>query len=296
MGSGSFTTSSFTSYSNSRGRGVNSSGYVTADNLADYYTQHYIHKDMAPYNVIRECVDSEEHPNTIPVILALDLTGSMGGACVKTAQSLNKIMTMLYEKFTDIEFLIMGIGDLECDRAPVQVSQFESDVRIAEHTDKLYMEHGGGGNGYESYTAAWYFGLKHTKLDCWKRGKKGIIITMGDEPLNPILYKHQVNNVFGDTVEANVKTETLYKDATEKFDIYHIAVNDSEDSYSWYDTRINSTFSPILGNRLKVSTIERLPMTIVECIEDYLYSTDDEDYLIDESEIRLSGKFNIIKY
>jgi len=268
MGSGNFTTSSFTSYSNSRGRSVNCSGFVTNDSLTDYYTQSYIHKDMVPYNVIRECVDSEEHPNTIPVILALDLTGSMGGACVKTAQSLNKIMTTLYEKFTDIEFLIMGVGDLECDRAPVQVSQFESDVRIAEHTDKLYMEHGGGGNGYESYTAAWYFGLKHTKLDCWKRGKKGIIITMGDEPLNPILYKHQVNNVFGDTVEANVRTETLYKDAVEKFDIYHIAVNDPEDSYSWYDTRINSTFSPILGNRLKVSTIERLPMTIVECIED----------------------------
>lgn len=268
MGSGSFTTSSFTSYSNSRGRGVNSAGYATADSLGDYYTQSHIHPDMVPYQVTRECVDSEEHPNTIPVILALDLTGSMGGACVKTAQSLNKIMTMLYEKFTDIEFLIMGVGDLECDRAPVQVSQFESDVRIAEHTDKLYMEHGGGGNGYESYTAAWYFGLKHTKLDCWKRGKKGIIITMGDEPLNPILYKHQINYVFGDTVEANVKTETLYKDATEKFDIYHIAVNDPEDSYSWYDSRINSTFSPILGDRLKVSTIERLPMTIVDCIED----------------------------
>lgn len=268
MGSGSFTTSSFTSYSNSRGRSVSSTGFVTNDSLRDYYTQSRIHPDMVPYQVTRECVDSEEHPNTIPVILALDLTGSMGGACVKTAQSLNKIMTMLYEKFTDIEFLIMGVGDLECDRAPVQVSQFESDVRIAEHTDKLYMEHGGGGNGYESYTAAWYFGLRHTKLDCWKRGKKGIIITMGDEPLNPILYKRNIKGVFGDTPEADVKTEDLYKMATEKFDIYHIAVNDPEDSYSWYDTRINSTFSPILGNRLKVSTIERLPMTIVDCIED----------------------------
>lgn len=268
MGSGSFTASSFTSYSNSRGRTVSSTGFVTNDSLTDYYTQHYIHKDMVPYNVTRECVDSEEHPNTIPVILALDLTGSMGGACVKTAQSLNKIMTMLYEKFTDIEFLVMGVGDLECDRAPVQVSQFESDVRIAEHTDKLYMEHGGGGNSYESYTAAWYFGLRHTKLDCWKRGKKGIIITMGDEPLNPILYKHNIKGVFGDTPEADVKTEDLYKMATEKFDIYHIAVDDPEDSYSWYDTRINSTFSPVLGNRLKVSTIERLPMTIVDCIED----------------------------
>lgn len=269
MGSGSFTTSSFTSYSNSRGRAVSSSGFVTNDNLTDYYTQSRIHPDMVPYKVMRECVDSKEHPNTIPVVLCVDLTGSMSGACIKTAQSLNKIMTMLYEKFTDIEFLVMGVGDLECDHAPVQVSQFESDVRIAEHTDHLYIEHGGGGNGYESYSAAWYFGLKHTKLDCWKRGKKGIIITMGDEPLNPVLHKNQVNAVFGDTVEADIKTEDLYKMATEKFDIYHIAVDDDDDMYRFYNWRIDNSFKPIIGERsLKVSTIEQLPMTIVECIED----------------------------
>lgn len=277
MGSGSFTTRSFTSYSNSRGRGVNSSGYVTADNLTDYYTQHYIHKDMVPYNITRECVDSEEHPNTIPVILALDLTGSMGGACVKTAQSLNKIMTMLYEKFTDIEFLIMGVGDLECDRAPVQVSQFESDVRIAEHTDKLYMEHGGGGNGFESYTAAWYMGLRHTKLDCWKRGKKGIIITMGDEPLNPYLPKRYLENATGDSLEGDVETTYLYKEAIEKFDIYHIAVDDVASSYFYYNTKIENSFKPYLGNRLKVATIEQLPATIVECINDSINGNNNND-------------------
>ena len=111
-------------------------------------------------------------------------------------------------------------------------------------------------------------GSRHCKLDCWKRGQKGIIITMGDEPLNPILYKKEIKAVFGDTVEANVRTEELYKMATEKFDIYHIAVDDPADSYSWYENAINRTFKPVLGDRLKVSTIERLPMTIVDCIED----------------------------
>ena len=49
---------------------------------------------------------------------------------------------------------------------------------------------------------------------------------------------------------------------------------------------------------IKISDIKERKggQRFVECIEDYLYSTDDEDYLIDESEIRLSGKFNIIKY
>jgi hypothetical protein len=276
MGSGTFTTSSFTSYSNSRGRGVSSTGFVTNDSLADYYTQSYIHKDMIPYHVTRECVDSEEHPNTIPVILALDLTGSMGGACVKTAQSLNKIMTMLYEKFTDIEFLIMGVGDLECDRAPVQVSQFESDVRIAEHLDKVYMEHGGGGNGFESYTAAWYFGLHHTKLDCWKRGKKGIIITMGDEPLNPYLPKYPLEKVTGDNLEADVETKDLYELTKEKFDIYHIAIDDFDDCYQAYKSRVDKTFKDVLKENYKVSTLDELPSTIVKCIENSVngYSTE----------------------
>ena len=276
MGSGIFTTSSFTSYSTSRGRTVDSRGTVTSDNLQDFYQQTHIHKDLNPYKVVRECCDSEEHPNTIPVIIGLDVTGSMGRACVKTAQNLNTIITSLYDKFDDIEFMIMGIGDLAYDRAPIQASQFESDVRIAEHLDKVYMEHGGGGNGFESYTAAWYFGLHHTKLDCWKRGKKGIIITMGDEPLNPYLPKYPLEKITGDNLEADVETKDLYELTKEKFDIYHIAIDDIDDCYQHYKTRVDKTFKEVLNEDYKISTLDELPSTIVKCIENSVngYSTE----------------------
>ena len=267
MGSGSFTTSSFTSYSTSRGRTVNYKGVVTSDSLQDFYQQTHIHEDLKPYKVVRECCDSEEHPNTIPVIIGLDVTGSMGRACVKTAQNLNTIITSLYDKFDDIEFMIMGIGDLAYDFAPIQASQFESDVRIAEHLDKVYMEHGGGGNGFESYTAAWYFGLHHTKLDCWKRGKKGIIITMGDEPLNPYLPKAPLQSITGDNLEADVETKELYELTKEKFDIYHIAIDDIDDCYQRYKTRVDKTFKEVLNEDYKISTLDELPSTIVKCIE-----------------------------
>lgn len=267
MGSGSFTTSSFRSYSTSRGRTVDAKGTVTSDNLQDFYQQTHIHKDLNPYKVVRECCDSEEHPNTIPVIIGLDVTGSMGRACVKTAQSLNTIITSLYDKFDDIEFMIMGIGDLAYDHAPIQASQFESDVRIAEHLDKVYMEHGGGGNGFESYTAAWYFGLHHTKLDCWKRGKKGIIITMGDEPLNPYLPKYPLEKITGDNLEADVETRDLYELTKEKFDIYHIAIDDFDDCYQVYKSRVDKTFKYVLKENYKISTLDELPSTIVKCIE-----------------------------
>lgn len=276
MGSGSFTTSSFTSYSTSRGRTVNYKGIVTSDSLQDFYQQTHIHEDLKPYKVVRECCDSEEHPNTIPVIIGLDVTGSMGRACIKTAQNLNTIITSLYDKFDDIEFMIMGIGDLAYDFAPIQASQFESDVRIAEHLDKVYMEHGGGGNGFESYTAAWYFGLHHTKLDCWKRGKKGIIITMGDEPLNPYLPKVPLQDVTGDNLEADVETKDLYELTKEKFDIYHIAIDDIDDCYQRYKTRVDASFGDLLKEDYKVSTLDELPNTIVKCIENSVngYSTE----------------------
>lgn len=276
MGSGSFTTTSFKAYSTSRGRTVDAKGMVTSDSLQDFYTQTKIHKDLKPYKVVRECCDSEEHPNTIPVIIGLDVTGSMGRACIKTAQSLNTIITSLYDKFNDIEFMIMGIGDLAYDSAPIQASQFESDVRIAEHLDKVYMEHGGGGNGFESYTAAWYFGLHHTKLDCWKRGKKGIIITMGDEPLNPYLPKYPLEKITGDNLEADVETKDLYELTKEKFDIYHIAIDDFDDCYQIYKSRVDKTFKDVLKENYKISTLDELPSTIVKCIENSVngYSTE----------------------
>ena len=243
MGSGGWTRDSFVTYSTSVGRGVDSSGSVIGNYKAqEMFRQRYIAKELNPKNVIRECCDSEEHPNTRPVILALDVTGSMGGASVKVAKELNVIMTDLYDKVRDVEFLIMGIGDLSCDDAPIQASQFESDIRIAEQLDKLYFEGGGGGNAYESYTAAWYFGLNQCKLDCWKRGKKGIIITLGDEPLNPYLPRTELLRSTGNPVQGDIETSELYNEVIEKYDIYHLAVNERETCYGMYADRIKSSF------------------------------------------------------
>lgn len=265
MGGGTWTSDSYRSYSCSVGKTLDSRGFVTR---GQEWHARTIDKALDPKNVIRECVNSKEHPNTIPVILGLDVTGSMGAACKKTAEALGVIMEDLYTKYKDIEFLVMGIGDVECDEYPVQASQFESDVRIAQQLDKLYMEHGGGGNAYESYTAAWQFGVKQCKLDCWKQGRKGIIITMGDEPLNPYLERSGLNEATGQKNQGNVDTDALYKEAKEKFDIYHIAVDDPQDCYDSNATRIKQTFGRVIGKDLKVATLNTLHKTIVECIDD----------------------------
>lgn len=270
MGGGAWTRDAFATYSTSVGRMVDSSGTIVGNYSAqEMFKQRKIAPELDPMGVIRECCDSEEHPNTKPVILALDVTGSMGGASVKVAKKLNVIMTELYEKVKDVEFLIMGIGDLAYDIAPIQASQFESDIRIAEQLDKIYFEGGGGGNSYESYAAAWYFGLRHCKLDCWSRGKKGIIITIGDEPLNPYLPKNALSDVTGYKLQGDVETDDLYKQVIAKYEVYHLAVNDAETSYRWNEREIKNTFGKYLDdNHLKVVNMDNLANTIVGIVVD----------------------------
>lgn len=271
MGGGSFTANCFAAYSASSGRSYDkATGRVTGQT----YTAKHIDEEMKPYQVMRECCNTDEHPNTIPVILALDVTGSMGDACRETAEALGAIMIDLYKRFKDVQIMVMGIGDLVYDDAPIQISQFESDVRIAEWLDKIWLEFGGGGNSYESYSAAWYMGLYHTKLDAFdKQGRKGIIITMGDETLNPYLPEEGIKSFVGDSLQGNVDTKELYNDACKKFDIFHIAVDSSSSSYWRFKDGIKETFGELLGNRLKIATINALSGTICECIEESVNGT-----------------------
>lgn len=269
MGSGCWTTQSFVDYSVKTNKRVNTrtgalDSFYTAQDL---FTASGLQKELNPKNVTRECCDSEEHPNTIPVILALDVTGSMGAGAAMVAKKLNLIMTELYEKVQDVEFMVMGIGDLAYDRAPLQVSQFESDIRIAEQLDKIYFERGGGGNSFESYTAAWYFALNHTKLDCWERGKKGIIITMGDESLNPYLPKEELALVTGDNLEGDVETGLLFDRVTKYFDVYHLAIDDMSTSWTYHKRFAVPSFKEYLDDEhFKEVTLDSLTSTIVNIV------------------------------
>ena len=270
MGYSSWNSATYASYSNTVGRTYDEK----LDTFTDVYkfssqafVAHEIDKAMNPKNVLRECVDCKEHPNTKPIILALDVTGSMGSTAIEVQKKLNPIMKEIYKKITDAEIMVMAIGDLAYDDSPIQISQFESDIRIAENLDKIYFENGGGGNDYESYTAAWYMGIKHCKLDCWARGKKGLIITMGDEPINPYLPKSQLEYVTGDILQDKIETSKLYEEAAEKYEIYHICVQ----SGSYPDqTRQKDTFAKVIGNQhVFISSVDNISKTITNIVEDF---------------------------
>lgn len=270
MGSGSWTTKNYCAYTISTGRSYNAKSCSFDDVYTDSrqaFTQHRLYEKLNPKNVIRECCDSKEHPNTIPVILALDVTGSMGDTAIEVQKKLNPIMQELYKKVKDIEIMVMAIGDLSYDGSPIQISQFESDIRIAENLDHIYFENGGGGNNWESYTAAWYMAARHTKLDCWKRGKKGIIITMGDEPINPYLPQFELERVTGDKLQGNVETKDLYKEVKDKYHLCHICIESN--SYPNQETRKESFDKVLGGENVIISSVKDLQKKIVDIVTTY---------------------------
>ena len=265
MGGGTWTTQAYNSYV-SNTRGIEATN-ITLDSVNQFYVANSLDPALNPRGVkVRECRDSEEHPHTLPVILALDVTGSMGSACAAVARQLDKIITGLYEDVADVEFMVMGIGDFAYDKAPLQVSQFESDVRICDQLGKIWFERGGGGNGFESYTAAWYFALRHTDLDCWKRGKKGVIITMGDEPLNPYLPGKAFRHVFGHSGQ-DINTDEIYEQVIEKYDVFHIIIDDDDCSSKYYMEKNKSTWGKYLdGQHLFVRNSDDLPEVIHDIV------------------------------
>ena len=127
--------------------------------------------------LLRESRDSTSNPNSLPVIIALDVTGSMRTiphSLVKEGLP-NMVGNMIQRGVTDPAILFLGIGDHTCDDAPLQVGQFESgDEELDLWLTRTWLEGHGGGNNGESYLLAWYFAAKHTITDAWeKRGQKG---------------------------------------------------------------------------------------------------------------------------
>lgn len=186
---------------------------------------------------IRESRDSEEHPNSFPIIIALDVTGSMRGIPMDLIQnSFPEIMKSLLDSgVNDAQVCFIGVGDCYFDNAPIQCGQFESSDELMEKwLQKVYLEGGGGANPGESYNLAWYFASRHTETDSFeKRGKKGVLITLGDEPCLAEIPKSEIENLFGDNAQDGITSKSLVEEVKEKWNIYHIHFsNDNNDFIS----------------------------------------------------------------
>lgn len=261
MGSGSYSFSD-------RSIRASASGYDKKSS-AEIFTQRSINSAMNPHGVtIRESRDSAEHPNSVAIVLALDVTGSMGSVphhLVK--EGLPHIMdAIIKEGIKDPQLLFLGVGDHECDSFPLQVGQFESsDELLDKWLTTIYLEGGGGGNDGESYLLAWYFAGKHTSIDCLeKRNEKGFLFTIGDEPCLKRISKGVIKGIMGDGQHQEYTATELLEKAREKYNVYHLHIK--ETSAGAITSTVNG-WKQILGdNLLVIQSHKQVPEIIASIV------------------------------
>jgi hypothetical protein len=261
MGGGKYSTVNSTARSNAM-------SYSTK-RTEEVFTQRSINNDMSPYGVkIRESRDSDEHPNSLAVVLGLDVTGSMGSIPHSLiAEGLNKIMSNIMEEgIKDPQVLFLAIGDHQCDEAPLQVGQFESSDELMDRWLKdVYLEGRGGGNGGESYHLAWYFASQHTSIDCFeKRKQKGFLFTIGDEPVHNNISIHDIKEIMGPGEYKDYTSSELLEKATEKYHVFHLHL---EYTYNGRDSKIAEGWEELMReNVIFISDEQEIPSKIAKKI------------------------------
>lgn len=262
MGHGSWDAAAWGSYAASSVTGRSRHEIFRAAGMKDAYDPARIVK--------RESVDSADNPLSTPVIIGVDVTGSMGSLAEELiVRGLNTTFTELLDRrpISDPHVMAMAIGDAECDRAPLQVTQFEADIRIAQQLTELWLEGGGGGNRGESYSLAHAFAGLKTVHDAFnKRGSKGFLFTVGDEPNLDGVTRGQLKDVLGVDSQTGLSARDCVEIASRTYEVFHIIV---DGSYAARDLRgVRATWDPILPQRvIHLKDPSKLSETIVATIE-----------------------------
>lgn len=265
MGSGSFNTKSYSrSYA---------SNAMQKSSVREVFQKSSVDSRFDPKNiVVRESCDSDDHPASTPIIIALDGTGSMGQIPhnLLTSGGLGRLMDHIYTKntVTDPQIMTMVVGDVRCDNAALQATQFESDIRIAEQLKDLYLEGGGGGNGTESYDLPWLFAATKTKTDAFdKRGKKGYLFTIGDEGVPVGIEAHQYKDVFGSSDFTHLTASKMLELAQEKWNCFHILCEETSYAASSIK-RLRREWDSLMGRHvLYLSNHKFLSELVIAVIE-----------------------------
>jgi hypothetical protein len=266
MGGGSWSDADWNSH-------ASASAAMPTDHLFKTHSAASVKAAIKPVNIdMRESRDSIDHPNATPVIVGLDVTGSMGMIAAAIAkEGLGIVFKELLTRkpISDPQVMAMAIGDANCDRVPLQVTQFESDMRITEQLLELFLEGGGGGNSFESYNLPWAFAGRKIATDAFeKRGKKGYLFTVGDENAPKDLTLEQLKQFVDPEATQAIGNAELLEAAGKQFHIFHLIVAEGDHASRYGVDSVKATWTPLLGQRVLVlDDYKKLAEVIVSAIQ-----------------------------
>lgn len=188
-----------------------------------------VHEALDPTklkNGVREARDSPEHPNSVPLLFGIDVTGSQRRVPHLVQTKLGALMTTILTKgyLVDPQILFAAIGDSRDDQAPLQVGQFESGLEMDDDLTRIWIEGQGGGSGEEGYEMFLLFAARHTATDAWeKRQRKGYLFMTGDELPYTEASPDSIFRVFGgERPTKGIPLETILKEVLERYHVYFV--------------------------------------------------------------------------
>ncbi|MCA8924444.1 MAG: hypothetical protein KDD82_21720 [Planctomycetes bacterium] len=175
--------------------------------------------------------------STTPVVVAVDVTGSMASWPAEIFDRLPLLYQTLSQYRPDLEVSFVAIGDATCDRFPLQVCDFEQGVALEDQLKALYPEGGGGGQTRESYELFAYY-----LLHCYRapNAERPFLILYGDEGFYDRVDRAQVKHFVGDEIPRALSSKRVWSQVVESWNLYHLrkpygGAQDAEIEAQWAD-------------------------------------------------------------
>ncbi|MBB4238800.1 VWA domain-containing protein [Rhizobium esperanzae] len=218
----------------------------------------------------RESRDSAYNPQSTPIILASDVTGSMGMIAHELMRGgLITLTSEIYDRrpVSDPHIMVAAVGDADTDVAPLQATQFEADISLASQIRALWLEGNGGGNDGESYSAAHLLAALKTSTDAFeRRGRKGYLFTIGDEPIHNGLTAPQIARIFGIQPPRGLSARECLAMAERSYEVFHIVIREGYAASRL--GRVLESWQPLLpGRTFVLDDYRRIAELVVSIIE-----------------------------
>jgi hypothetical protein len=133
-----------------------------------------------------------------PVIVAIDVTGSMATWPFEIFDRLPLLFNTLAQYRPDVEICFAAIGDAGVDRWPLQVTSFASGYDLEQLLGSLYGE-GGGGDAPESYGLFAHWVNTHVQIP--NAEEPPFLIVFGDINMHAKISRDQIKHYLGDEAQ-----------------------------------------------------------------------------------------------
>lgn len=187
-----------------------------------------IHNSLDPKRILNkpfgllESRDSAGNPESTPIIITFDVTGSNRANAVIAQKKLPDLMAKLQAVLENPQVAVWANDDVNyVGTNGIQLGEFESDNRIDDSIRNIWITGKGGNNDGESYELLLYAAARKVITDSMeKRGKKGYMFLYADEPFFTSVSSAQINDIFNDTTQADIQIADIIAEAKQKWNIF----------------------------------------------------------------------------